>query len=182
MAEPDILTRIYSSLKNVPVGPSNPQAIKEFVLSFTEGILGITLVGTETNDDADPGFIGEFKDSGIVTTGVLTSGAQANITSIDLTAGDWEVFGYGGIVTGAGTNLTGLGVGSSAVSATLGNDFFGAAWAPFVPGTGVFFQNAIPTLRYSLAAALATIYLVVFPIFTVAAPTGIGRISARRMR
>lgn len=50
--------------------------------------------GTGVNGDADPGNVGEFISSSVPIGSAiaLTSGAAANITSIDLTAGDWDLW------------------------------------------------------------------------------------------
>jgi hypothetical protein len=185
MAAPDILTRIYSSLKKLPLGPSSPQAIVEFVESFSQAILTVALYGTETNDDADPGWKGEVIDSGHVSGISIPSATQVNIASIDLTPGDWQVYGYAGLSCAAGTSVTAISGGSSPVSAdlSLGAAFvhFGAAVAP---GAGAAWQYAIPTRRYKVpdSVPFATIWLVGFALYTSTAPTALGGITARRMR
>lgn len=54
---------------------------------------GVSILGTNTNDSAAAGFVGEYVES---VTGVVTAGATTvwtNVTSISLTAGDWDVSG-----------------------------------------------------------------------------------------
>ncbi len=53
------------------------------------------IVGTTTNDGASPGYVGEFISS-VVPLGspvVFVSTVDKDLTSISLTAGDWDVFG-----------------------------------------------------------------------------------------
>lgn len=49
------------------------------------------LLGTNTNDNAAAGFVGEFASTSVVTVNLGASNAATNVTSISLTAGDWDV-------------------------------------------------------------------------------------------
>jgi hypothetical protein len=180
MSAPDLTTRLYASLKHLPIGPVNPEAIQEFV-AILQTLFLSTLYGTTTNDDADPGQIGEVIDSGNVSGIAIPTGTATNVASINLTAGDWEVYGYVGLLLAAATSVNAIIGSSSPVSATLGNESFVHFTAALVPGAGNAWQYAIPTVRYSLAAP-ATIWLVELVAYTSTAPTARGRISARRMR
>ena len=53
------------------------------------------IIGTTTNDDAAAGKIGEYQSAGIGFGSAisLTTATPANVTSISLTAGDWDVSG-----------------------------------------------------------------------------------------
>src|SRR5262245_50475602 len=54
-----------------------------------------SLTGTTTNDNAATGKIGEYLESEILIGShvQLTNATAANITSLSLTAGDWNVWG-----------------------------------------------------------------------------------------
>lgn len=137
------------------------------------------IVGTTTNNNANAGSVGES----VTATGTAvsaTTGVPFNVTSIPLSAGDWEVFGTCSF-NPAGTTLpTVLIAGSNNVSATLAagsvNTVFQLA---FPAGLGQAFP--IPTRRFSLAAA-GTVYLVADAVFTVSTLTCTGTLEARRLR
>lgn len=140
------------------------------------------LAGTTTNNDATAGNVGEIitatRASGSATP--LTTTTAANITSISLTAGDWDVTG---IVDYA---LNGVGTasfvsGSSSTSATLGaQDTFTELPLTLAVFTGNVGQP-IPTVRYSLAAT-TTVYLIGKATFGAGTVGGFGTIRARRVR
>src|SRR5690349_16625741 len=64
-----------------------------------------SLAGTATNDDAAAGKIGEYIESEVLSGSAvsLTTNTAANITSISLTAGDWDVWGAAVYQLGSGT-------------------------------------------------------------------------------
>lgn len=143
--------------------------------------------GTSTNDAATAGNIGELIGSTVPSGSavVLTTGTPANITSISLTAGDWDVFGAITYNYAATTNVTTQLSSISSTSATLdntqGNYFvwrFGASGLVPQAEMGGF---TIGPVRKSLTGT-TTIYLVGRSDFTVSAATGYGRLWARRIR
>lgn len=82
---------------------------------------GIPLQGTNTNDSASAGNVGEYVSSTIGVGSAVTqsNGVTGNITSISLTAGDWDVTASP-ITHSAGTvNRTSIQAGFSTTSATL---------------------------------------------------------------
>lgn len=94
--------------------------------------------GTSTNDNAAAGNVGEFISSNIPSTSAITSasGTVTNVTSLNLTAGDWDVEGLvGGAYAGNQTPsfLTGW---VSTTSATL----------PTLANSGGMFFNNVPGL------------------------------------
>ena len=58
-----------------------------------KGTSGLGLQGTSTNSNAVAGNVGEFVDSGAVSGTYTVSTTVYNVTSISLTAGDWDVYG-----------------------------------------------------------------------------------------
>ena len=143
--------------------------------------------GTTTNDNAAAGYVGEYTES-IIAQGSavsLTTATAANVTSISLTAGDWDVWGGISYNCAATTNVTLTLSSISLVSATLNNTQgqyfvwrFGAAG--LVP-QAEFGGNTIGPVRMSLAST-TTVYLVGRADFTVSTVGGYGALKARRVR
>jgi hypothetical protein len=147
-------------------------------------ITGSTIGGVITNSNAAAGIVGEYITSSVASGSAvsLTTNVAINITSISLTAGDWDVFGAIGLLPGVTTSLTFISGGQSSTSATLGalGTFFSHSIAAVVPGA-VGQVSPIPTTRVSLAAT-TTIYLVFSGTFTLSTLGAYGVISARRVR
>jgi hypothetical protein len=145
---------------------------------------GTAVKGTNTNDSAAAGYVGEYISSTLASGSAisLTSATAANITSISLTAGDWDVSGYITFVTSASTSISVLTGGPNSTSATIPNFPDRAQYAAEanVPGA-LNIGIAIASTRFSLAST-TTIYLVGQAIFTASTLTAYGRISARRVR
>lgn len=74
---------------------------------ISKGTSGVTVQGTGTNDNADAGDVGEYISSIIVSGSAisLTTTTPANLTSISLTAGDWDVWGNSFFVPGDDTMI-----------------------------------------------------------------------------
>ena len=143
------------------------------------------IIGTTTNDNAAAGAVGEFisANAGQGTAVTLSTGVAANVLSISLTAGDWDVQGNVDYIPGTTTVVTYTQQGSSSTSATLPAGFATSAFAApasYTPGANVFGQT-IPTQRYSLAGT-TTVYLVAYSTFSTSTMKAFGYIQARRMR
>lgn len=105
----------------------------------------------------------------------LTSGVIANITTLSLPAGVWDVTGQGGFIA-AGTTVT------SSFAANICNvsvTFCGLA-SQIVPN-GIGATMALGTQRYDLATT-TTIYLTMQASFTVSTNAGFGSLQARRVK
>ena len=161
------------------------------------GTLGVTgtitpgqttgIVGTTTNTNAQAGSVGEYIESRVVqgSAVALTTNINANVTSISLTAGDWDVSGliaFDGDATTLVQNLIG---GASTTSATLSGTLDYATLAFNSTGLALYTSQdpriALPVLRFSLSST-TTVYLVAASRFTVSSHTAYGQISARRVR
>jgi len=160
------------------------------ILDGTAGVTGPAtkvIVGTTTNDSAVAGYVGEYVESRLVQGSAvsLATGTAKTITSISLTAGDWDVFGMACLDGGATTNVTVFSGGISQTNNTLSGslDYFTENYgaAGLVPFGTQDIRTVVPTLRISLAGS-ATIYLVVSSSFTVSTNSGYGQIAARRVR
>lgn len=144
--------------------------------------------GTVTNDNAPSGNVGEYVTSSIASVSAisLTNSTAANVTSISLTAGDWDVNGnviFGGGATTSVTNLFSS-VSNTTASINTAADRFGQLNQT---SAGTFFANSnnavspTPVCRISLAST-TTIFLVAQAFFTVSTCTAYGFIGARRAR
>jgi hypothetical protein len=144
------------------------------------------LPGTATNDAANTGMLGEQIISTIpVGSAVsLTTNTPANITSISLTAGDWELSGSMGMTGGATTTVQAYRFSFSTNSAT-DNQVIGFENQQTVPSTTLFssfsFEAPMPSARVSLLST-TTYFLVAHVNFLVSTLTGYGIIRARRVR
>lgn len=145
--------------------------------------------GTATNDDATAGNIGEYVSS-IVTSGSsvsLTTATSANITSISLTAGDWDVRGMAVFTGGATTTVAHVSASVSQTSATMSatpgdfGDFPNYGGSTQFGGSVNYITVAIPAVRVTLTST-TTIYFVANASFGVSTCAAYGRISARRAR
>ena len=114
----------------------------------------------------------------------LTTNTPVNITSVSLTAGDWDVRGGIAFVTAATTSITktqgSLSLTTDTLS-TIGDSTlpgFANQYAAFVPNVTTLYYGVTPG-RQSLGTT-TTIYLVAQATFTVSTMTAYGFISARR--
>ncbi len=148
-------------------------------------ILTSMITGTSTNNSATAGDIGEYISSAIAVgsaVGSLSTGVAKTVTSIALTAGDWDVTG---MVQYTAVAVTGTIIQAGITTTT--NSFTGSTsgdsnfFTPTMPTAACGSSLTIPSVRVSLAAP-ATYYLVQAITFTVGTPTVYGRISARRVR
>ena len=89
-----------------------------------QGTGGVSIQGVASNANASAGNVGEYITSNIPNGSAvsLTNGTAQNITSISVTAGDWDIFGN---VTGfiAGVTNPDFIAWTSLTSATLPNAF-----------------------------------------------------------
>lgn len=136
--------------------------------------------GRTSNTVPSAGMLGEEVRSYLAeASGVsLTTATAANVTSISLTAGIWDV---SGIVMFGGGPVTGTATGASIVTttATTGTQGDNYITSPIV-STALDYGIAIPQYRLSLNAT-TTVYLTAIAIFTVGSVVAYGRISAVRV-
>lgn len=163
---------------------------------------GSQMAGTTnspTTDDAVAGNIGEYKSSlvpfifTVPANMVLLSSpsfAWYNITSLSLTAGDWNVTGFGafnqdGIGNTGGSTV--VGILASAISSISANPNDYSCFGEFAGNNqNIFLSANIPTIplpikRFSLAST-TTVYLMNYAAVSGGSCYGGGFISARRAR
>ena len=152
-------------------------------LAFSPTTGGI--VGTTTNDNTTTGDVGEFVSSVIASASAISiSNATAkDLTSISLTAGDWDVWGNLTFITAATTSISNTAGWLSSTSATLPDSslFDSLLFTPLAPGAGATFSCIAPPRRFSLSGT-TTIYISGFAQFTISTLTFCGGIYARRRR
>lgn len=114
----------------------------------------------------------------------LTSNVAVDITSITLPAGDWDVSGNVTITSGTDTSVALFRCGSSTLSGGIipenssgFSDYSGTILRTAATGSPII---GFPTARFNLPTG-GIVYLVSYALFTVAALSVNGRISARRV-
>ena len=156
------------------------------------GTLGVTgtitpgqttgIVGTTTNNDVQAGSVGEFISASVASGSAvtLTSDTAANVTTISLTAGDWDVSGVVLYLQPGTTSINNAFSGPSQTSATLGA--VGSYSTIYNQGvTAADPAITSPVVRMSLSGT-TTIYLVARSNFSVSTLKAYGFFSARRVR
>ena len=140
------------------------------------------LAGTTSNDNAPSGTYGEFVSSYVAVGSpvALTTATEANVTSISLTAGDWDVEGNVNIAGATATYTQGQ-AAISTTTATLSTDgsevYSGAGFTLLSVTDGI----TLPRKRISIAAT-TTVYLVAKATFSAGTMGSYGGITARRVR
>lgn len=150
-------------------------------------VISPSMLGTTTNDNAAAGMIGEFVSTTLPLGSAITPvhNTVANITSITLSAGDWDVSGEVQINFSASTTYSYYVAAVSTASATLPNapDISRNGWsgAPQALATAIGNGFVTGVKRVSLAST-TTVYLVFVLGFSAGSPLVFGTISARRAR
>jgi hypothetical protein len=145
-----------------------------------------TLMGTTTNNNAAAGQIGEFISATVLVGAAINAptGVAFDLTTISLTAGDWDVQGQVSTTVNATTHVTAMSVWTNTVSATV-------PATPMGSQHGIVGINAtvtpdpmvLPTGRMRLSlAATTTVYLSAKLTLTGGTLTCYGFIGARRRR
>lgn len=201
---PKVTTGIFDTNGNTMLGFSaTASAVNyfNFANSATLNALGLSAQGTDTNitlsisgkgnggvqiqgstsaGSASAGFVGEFVSSVIAGGSAvsLTSPNARDVTSISLTAGDWDVWGNTGFTIG-GTcifiqgwiSLTSASTPDAALLSQLEQTVTGVQSSVFT----------VPPLRVNIAAT-TTVYLSALASFSTSTVTAYGGIYARRRR
>jgi hypothetical protein len=142
--------------------------------------------GETTTGSATAGNVGEYVE-GVVLTGSavsLTSLTAKTVTSITLSAGDWDVDAVAYFNTGAATSVTLVASYISGVTDTANTTpgrQYQQVTAAYVPTAGLSLTAPIPPYRISISGS-TTLYLVANSQFTVSTMAAFGIIRARRVR
>lgn len=147
----------------------------------------LSVIGTTTNNNASAGSVGEYISSTVVAPPAggtnLPNTTYSNVTSVSLTAGDWDVSGFTGWGNGSGTNNIALVMSQiTTISADISN--------PCVEicniGTSIYLiantVSPLATTRISIAST-TTVYLTSVAYFSGGGTiSGYGTLRARRVR
>lgn len=133
--------------------------------------------GVATNSSAAAGVVGEVIES-IVTGVAITSGVITNITSISVTAGDWDLQAEMTTQPGGSTITTALLGSIGSTSATLATRFSSAA-AISGAGTTNGVSVVLPNVKLT---GTTTYFLVGFATYSTSTLTMTGQLTARRRR
>lgn len=146
-----------------------------FGTSATDGIKGVT---GATN--AAAGVVGEYVTSNVSVASAisLTSPTPSDVTSISVTAGDWDIFGNVVILTGGSSTAYAGWTSTTSATQPNGSLICGSAYAAV---TGHQFRFALPYLRVSVNTT-TTVYLTAQCTFSTSTATACGSIFARRIR
>jgi hypothetical protein len=142
--------------------------------------------GVVDGTTASQGYVGEAVQSFVAVGSAvaLTTATAANVTSISLTPGDWDVDGNVNFTATSATTAAG-GVFSSAVSTTSATLSVDGTESNDLPGplttTSFKMSVTVPRKRLSLTTT-TTVYLVGLASFSAGTVGGYGAISARRVR
>jgi hypothetical protein len=173
----------YTPSATAPTIPTSLQGhlrgIDNILANFN---VGNKSLGTTTNDNAVAGHVGEYISNS--STGVsLSNGTAATITSVSLTAGDWEVSGViefipAGITT-VQQYISSISKTANTLPTVLTENNIQSLIANFTTGsTNILNCGAT---RISIAST-TTVYLVGRSAFGVSTMTASGFIGARRVR
>jgi hypothetical protein len=146
---------------------------------------GDQLLGTNTNDSATAGNIGEFVSSTVLqaSASALTTSIPLNITSISLTAGDWDISGAFYVIPAGTTTVSSLTGSISSTSATqnlVPGMYVQSIFTSVTPGVNPIGYTIAGT-RVSLSTT-TTFFLVGQSNFATSTNAGFGIIQARRVR
>lgn len=148
-------------------------------IAFTPTTGGV--IGTTVADSASAGTVGEVISSTILVASAvsLTTGTNTNVTSISLTAGDWDLWGNIFYSAGASTVIVQIYAGISSSTGGLDDSLYSLLSLTFSTGTN---QGLVaPCRRFNLSST-TTIYLVALSNFSASTLKASGSIFARRRR
>ena len=140
------------------------------------------LIGVTDGSNAATGQVGEFINTGVNSGVPITATVRANVISMVLQPGDWDVQGAISFSLSAGT-ATNLQAYVGTVSNNLMPGATGAPGYAVLTGSGFTTGNMLQTgtARFSLSVP-TTIYLGIFANFTGGTCTAAGSMTARRAR
>lgn len=157
------------------------------VLTSSPTITTPNIVGTTAVGNATAGSVGEYVSS-IIASGSavsLVNNTAKNLTSISLTAGDWDVWAMFNFIPQGTTNITQFIGGVNTTTDTL--SLLGDRSAFTTYGSGGIVPGAVncgsPMVQLRInVSSTTTVYAVAQSSFTVAGLTVWGSLQARRVR
>lgn len=177
-----------------PAGTKDNSAASTAFVTAVAGTIG-QIPGTTTNDNANPGNVGEYREA-IVSGGAptaLTRFTPTLLTTLSLTAGDWNVWGAATFMGQTNDISVGLIAASLSSGSSPPADLDASNISELTGNNSLMFQSAnIPTCtpplkRFSFAVT-TNIYMMVYAGYTASAtnPSSkvncFGAIRSRRAR
>lgn len=153
-------------------------------LAGAEQLSNKTLVGVTDGSSAAAGVIGEIITGSrlAASASALTTSIALNVTSISLTAGDWDVSGVVGF-TGVSGNTTVYAAGISTTSATFPPEPYLGGITLLGHVSGANGNQVLPISNFQVnVSSTTTVYLIAQCTFTTGAANAYGGIRARRIR
>lgn len=174
-----------ASSANLATAMTDETGSGSLVFGTSPNLTTPNIVGVTSGSNATAGSIGEFI-SGAILAGAavaLTTGNPANIVTLSLTAGDWDVWGSTGTTTGGTTVITT--VDTTVTTTSAAQSIISATnpglsrWAGSVTGVNLF----LPANPQRISLSVTTnVFLVVTGVFTTSTLSAYGFIGARRVR
>lgn len=141
------------------------------------------LTGVTDASNAPAGTVGELKETGFTSVTLAANGFYADVGSIALTAGDWDISVFGRASAGSGAVIQYIwGIGTT--SGNNGNFIsFGETACENSHPTALpdDVSCGVPAYRYNTLGPI-TFYFKVYAIYSGTAPTFQGNMRARRVR
>lgn len=152
---------------------------------FNSAVGVAALVASATNDSATAGDLGEYQEAEVLVGAAvaLTTATDANVTSLSLTAGDWDVWGEVSFSLNAATTVTAVNGWISTTSATLPTAPNKGALATLTTTLTTGATQCLPVgVRRVSLSATTTVYLSARAAFAVNTMSAYGILCARRAR
>jgi hypothetical protein len=152
------------------------------VLQGTPTINTPSITGVTNGSNAAAGAVGEFVSSAVTQASAVSTanGAYTTVTSISLTAGDWDVEGMVTTYESAAT-VTGRIAGINTTAGTIPDDGWAAVLYIQTTTASQFNTMIISRKRYNVTAT-TTVYLIGSVTFSAGSVKLYGNITARRIR
>ncbi len=182
-ANPAIVASGTTTDIDIPITPQGSGSVttpKARIDNLTAGAQ--TVSGVTDGTAAAAGIIGEVKSSLVATGGAqsMADGVGKNITTLTLTAGDWDVEGNVNINFGSATT-TASSAGIALTTATVPTDGSEVANGIQLTTTTAVAGIALPRKVVNVTTD-TTVYLVGKAAFSAGTAAGWGKITARRVR
>lgn len=173
------------SSANIATACTDESGTGKLLFGTSPQIIAPDIVGTTAVGNANAGSVGEVLSTTINSGSAvaLTSNTAANVATLALTAGDWDVWGSIFLLGGAGTTTSYNRACIGTTSATLNT----------LPGNGSSFEvenlgqaGPFPTMNCGMCrinvSANTNVFLIINATFAVNTLTAYGIIQARRVR
>lgn len=144
---------------------------------------GTSIKGINTNTAAAAGDVGEYIEANSFSVSAPATNTYGDITSITLTAGDWDISAIAASVINTGVTITSVISGIGTAPGTSGAGLTtGDTQGYSVPPTAQYLPTITIPPKRVLIASTTTYYLKMWISYASGTPQFHGRISARRVR